>query len=653
MKSLPSRCQAWAAPLAFLLNLVLMYGVYALCRLVFLWENWDALATGWDKLDKLEAAVGSWMFDTSAICYTLALYALLMLAPWPWKDRKTWQRVAKGYYLVAAVLAVVTNLGDAVYFKYTGRRTTLSVFNEFQNEGNMGQIIVHEMAAHWYLFVVGGLIIYMVWRAYRIPQPYAPRKGWRYYVVQTVVFVVVALLSVAGMRGGFTNETRPIALSNANQYVNQPAEAVLILNTPFSMMRTATKKVFVDPQYMPTAEMDALFSPVHRPKPPTAVRKKNVVVLILESFGAENSAWLNPTLEGGNYKGRTPFLDSIMQHSLTFERSYANGRKSIDGMPSVLSSIPMMVEPFFVTPAALNKVSGIAGQLATWGYHTAFFHGASRGSMGFMAFARATGFAHYYGREDYVADARFGGSADYDGTWGIWDEPFLQYYATKMSDMPQPFCTAVFTLSSHHPYAVPAQLESRYPQEGKNPLNRCVRYADDALRAFFAKARQQPWFKNTIFVLTADHTSFSDHDIYQTPLGLYSVPIAFYDPSGELPAERRAGIAQQSDIMPTVLSYLGYDRPFVGFGRNLLAEGEGWAVAYLNNGYIYTEGDLLLMFDGQRTTGLYAATADPYCRQNLIGKRPEQTAMERRLKAIVQSYMQRMTRNQLTATSAP
>lgn len=646
MKQIRLREGQLAAPLAFVLNLVLMYGVYALCRALFLWENWDAYALHIHQLDWREALTGAWMFDTSAISYSLALYALLLLLPVPWKHHRAWQMVAKGYYMLAVVVSVVTNLSDAVYFKYTGRRTTLSVVHEFRNDNNLLTIIGKELWNHAYLFVAGLLIIYIVWRLYVRPKEGVARS-WRYYLTHGLSLLVVAGLSVAGMRGGFTGEIRPIALSNANQYVNHPAEAVLILNTPFAMMRTATKKAFVDPQYMSEQEMEALFSPIHRPKSKGPLRKKNVVVLILESFGAENSGWLNPTLEGGRYRGRTPFLDSLMQHSLTFEHSYANGRQSIDGMPSVLSSIPMLVEPFFVTPAALNKLSGLAGELRPMGYHTAFFHGAINGSMGFMAFARATGFSHYYGRENYAADPRFGGDADYDGTWAIWDAQFLQYFSAKMSEMPQPFCTALFTATSHHPYAVPKHLEAKYPHEGGNPLNRCVRYSDDALRQFFAIARQQPWFKNTIFVLTADHTSLSDHPEYQTSIGRFAVPIVFYDPSGELPAERRPGIAMQIDIMPTVLGYLGYDRPYVAFGRNLLEQADGWSVAYLNNSYLTTEGNLLLIFDGQRTTAVYDIAADPLCQKNLLGQRPQQAPMERRLKAFIQSYMQRMTRNQL------
>lgn len=217
-----------------------------------------------------------------------------------------------------------------------------------------------------------------------------------------------------------------------------------------------------------------------------------------------------------------------MQHSATYLYSYCNGRKSIDGMPSILSSIPMFVEPFFLTPASMNNVSGLAGELKKKGYYSAFFHGAENGSMGFQAFARTTGFTDYFGRTEYNADKRFGGDKDFDGTWAIWDEPFMQFYATKMGEMKQPFMTALFTASSHHPYVIPEQYKKVFPEEGI-VIHKCIRYTDNALRKFFAKAKTMPWYKNTLFVITSDHTNLSDHAYYQTDLGGFCSPIIFFD----------------------------------------------------------------------------------------------------------------------------
>lgn len=650
MKTFSIKNPIWSSPLAFLFNLLWVYVVYGLCRLVFFFQNYDTFVGGVAQLDSANVAVGIGLFDTSAILYTNSLYALLMLLPLHWKEQKVWRIVSKGVYLVVNGVAIAVNMGDAVYFKYTGRRTTMSVFHEFGNESNMGAVLGREMLHHWHLVLLTFLFIFLLWRVYVHPRSaQAGRPRWAYYLVQILVLATFVPLCVGGMRGGFTTAVRPITISNANQYVNQPSEAALILNTPFSLIRTIGKKTFVEPQYFSPARLDSLYTPVHLPASDAPMRRKNVVVLIMESFGSEYVGTLNPQFEGGRYKGYTPFLDSLIAHSLTFEHSFGNGRKSIDGMPSVLSSIPMFVEPFFLTPASLNHLSGLAGELRKEKYHTAFFHGAENGSMGFQAFAKATGFQEYYGRTEFNADSRFRGDKDFDGTWAIWDAPFLQFYAQKMSELPQPFMTSVFTASSHAPYAVPSELAAQFPEEGGSPLHKCVRYADEALRQFFETARKQSWYKNTLFVITADHTSISTHPEYQTSLGVFRVPIVFFDPSGEIAPERRKGIAQQIDIMPTVLGHLGYPRPFIAFGNDLFrtAPEATFAVAYENGFYLFTQGNYVLTFDGTTTKSIHNFVTDSLCRQNLLGHVPQQTEMEQRLKAIIQSYMSRMINDQV------
>ena len=434
------------------------------------------------------------------------------------------------------------------------------------------------------------------------------------------------------------------------QHLLHSVEAALVLNTPFSLYRTIGKAVFVVPDYyQDEKEMTSVYVPIHVPNDTIPMTKKNVVVLIVESFGREYIGALNKNLENGQYKGYTPCVDSLISKSITFTRSFCNGRKSIDGMPSILSSIPMFVEPFFLTPSSMNHVSGIASLLAGEGYETAFFHGAQRGSMGFMAFARSTGFQQYYGREDYDEDKRFGGDDDFDGMWAIWDEPFLQYYATKMSEMKEPFMTAVFTASSHHPYEIPEKYKDVYPEEGII-MHKCIRYTDMAIGKFFETASKQPWFNNTIFVMTSDHTNMSDHDYYQTDLGGFCSPIIIYEPGNpDCQPEMQDKIAQQIDILPTVMGMLHYPKPYFGFGIDVLntSAEDTWAVNYLNGIYQYVKHGHVLQFDGQQTKAVYALT-DSLMQHDVKGKVPQQQQMERELKAIIQQYMERMTQDRLT-----
>jgi len=618
----------YATILALLWNLLLAYLVYQVARAEYFFENTHYLNY------TFEVFRGGLLFDTSAIIYTHALYIILILLP---IRQHGYQQFCKWLYLIINGVALAINLADSVYFQYTMRRTTTTVFSEFSNEGNLGSIIGTEFIHHWYLVLLFVVMMILLWRLYAMPRKQHP--------VNLASLILIVPLSIAGMRGGFTTAVRPITISNANQYAQRPTDAALVLNTPFSLIRTIGKNVFVVPKYFSSKEeMEAVYSPLHPGcSEDSGLSKKNVVILIVESFGREYIGALNKDLEGGKYKGYTPCVDSLISHSTTFRYSFCNGRKSIDGMPSILSSIPMFVEPFFLTPASMNDMTGLAGILSAEGYETAFFHGAQNGSMGFQAFAQKTGFQKYYGRTEYEASK---GTNDFDGTWAIWDEPFLQYYAEVMSQMKQPFMTALFTASSHHPFAIPEKYQQQF-HEGKLEIHKCIRYTDMAIGKFFETAKKQPWFNNTIFVLTSDHTNMSDHPEYQTDIGGFCSPIIIYDPS-QPTGEIQDKIAQQIDILPIVLGLLGYPKEYLGFGIDVLStpKEDTWAVNYLNGIYQYVKYGYVLQFDGTQTKAIYSLS-DRLMKNNLKGKIEKQPQMEQELKAIIQQYMERMTQNRL------
>ena len=597
MKNLLNKIYSPAVAVAW--NLMLVYVVYQIARVEYYLENSSYLNY------TIETFRGGFVFDTSAIFYTNALYIVMMLFPWYGKETRTYQQICKWLFLVVNGLTLTINLADSVYFKYTMRRTTTTVFNEFSNEGNLGSIFGTELLNHWYLVVLFVVIMLLLWKLYAMPQLEAKKilHRWKYGLICLAAMLTLTPFAIAGMRGGWTTAVRPITISNAHQYVEQPTDAALVLNTPFSLIRTIGKAVFSVPNYFDNPEeMEAVFSPIHEPNDSvstthhlTPTTPKNVVILIVESFGREYIGALNKSLENGQYKGYTPHVDSLIAKSTTFKYSYCNGRKSIDGMPSILSSIPMFIEPFVLTPSSMNNVTGIAGILGEEGYETAFFHGAQRNSMGFQAFARKTGFH--------------------------------------------------FTATSHHPYAIPEKYEGVYP-DGNLVNHKCMRYTDMAIGKFFQKVSREPWFQNTIFVLTSDHTSHSDHAFYQTTLGGFCSPIVIYEPGQEPQVIDK--IAQQIDIMPTVLGMLGYNKRFFSFGIDLFntpAE-DTWAVNYLNGVYQYVKHGHVLQFDGTKTTAVYSLE-DSLMQHNLVGKVPQQPQMEREVKAIVQQYMERMTQNRL------
>ena len=646
-------------PVALLWDLLVVYCAYTLCRAVFLALNWSLYAGTITLTHGLELFGAGLLFDTPAILYTNVIILLMFLLPLHWKEHPAFYRVARWIYTIVNSIAVYMNLMDCVYFPFTGKRTTASVFAEFSNEstGEMLKIFGGQFVNHWYLVLLAALVTWAFLKLFR-PRPEhveKPRQLSRYYILRALALLVAIPLCIGAIRGGFTKATRPITISNANQYVNRPAETGIVLNTPFSILRTLKKTPFVVPDYMSDEEATALYTPLHQPADSAAFTPRNVVVIILESYSKQHIGFYNRTLRGGTYKGFTPFLDSLLTTSaMTYRYSYANGRKSIEGMPSVLSSLPNFVEPLFLTPASLNAMSGLARELGeNKGYTTAFFHGAQNSSMGFHAFARATGFQRYYGRDEFNDDPDFNGDKDFDGTWAIWDEEFFQFYAQQMSEMKEPFMTALFSASSHDPFVVPEKYKGRFPQ-GERPLQQCIAYTDYALQRFFETASQQPWFNNTLFIITADHVSQQIDPFYCTTLGNYCVPIILYTPGDpSLHGYDEERIVEQIDIMPTVLDYLHYDKPYIAFGNDILKMpvNEGFALHWLpeSSSYEYVWGDYALHFDGKDVTAAYAFRTDSTFSRNVLSMMPPATLnqMQRHMKSVIQQYMQRMTTDQL------
>ena len=634
---------------AVLHNIILSYLILLLCQTIFIIVNHKMHAGAFDSNALLMLLEGNIAFATPAVCYMNAPYILLTLFPMHYKEGKAMQRVAKWAFILPNTAGIIANLCDCIYVRYTGRRTTWDIFNEFSNDGNIGKVIGIEVMDNLWLLVVGIMLIFTLYRLYT---PSAQKQKERslviYYTGHTALLAIIIPLMVIGIRGGVGKSVRPITLSNANAYVSVPGEASLVLNTPFCIIRTAGRKPFAVKRYFTEKEVNAIYTPV-RHYSDTKANRKNIVVLIVESFGKEYIGAYNYRPDGS----LTPFLDSLIKQSRSYTKSYGNGRKSIDGMPSVLSSIPMFVTPFISSSASLNDISSIAGELGKAGYCSAFFHGAPNGSMGFMAYAKASGFEEYYGKEEYEASSHYKGKEDFDGTWAIWDEPFLLYYAECMNHFKEPFVTAMFTASSHHPFNIPEKYRERFTADG-DPFLKCVQYTDYALQQFFGYAAKQPWYENTLFVITADHTNHSIEERYRTPSGELEVPVIFFSPQGEAPFEPGIDttmIAQQIDIMPTLLEYVGYDQPFVAFGKSLIStpDKESFAVNYANETYRYYKGDHILLYDGESDTPLsmFNLRNDIMMKNNILDNNDVQNDMIRELQAIIQQYMERMTGNRL------
>jgi phosphoglycerol transferase MdoB-like AlkP superfamily enzyme len=586
---------------------------------------------------------GGLTFDISAVVYINMLFILLHIIPLEIRYKNVYQSILKYIFFITNGIAIALNGMDFVYYRFVDKRATADVFKTFEHDTNNTKVLFRFMADYWpatlFTLFVWFLMVHF-YRKVKVERPGSVNKIG-YYSINILMIPLVIALVIGAARGGYKHSTRPITISNAARYVENPRDVAIVLNTPFSIFRTLGKKALVKYKFFDDEKLTQVYNPHYVPDKSKPFTYDNVVIIIIESFAREYIGSLNPGLEGGKYEGYTPFMDSLIKVSLTFDVSIANGKKSIDAIPSVLSSVPSLETPYVISHYANNEINGLAELLKKKGYYSAFFHGAPNGSMGFDSFTKMAGFDDYFGLNQYP------NKSDFDGIWGVWDEPFLKFFASKLNTFKQPFLASIFTVSSHHPFKVPEKYAGKF-KTGPAPILEVIGYTDYSLREFFNKVSKSPWYKNTLFVLTADHTNESVHKEFQNNFGSYCVPIIFFKPGSDLKGFKNR-IAQQIDIMPTVLNYLNYDEPYIAFGNNLLDDSyESFAFNTNGSTYnLYMKDHLLEMIDN-KSVGLYNYKNDLFLEKSLIGKEPDiEKQMEEKLKAIIQTYNSRLIDNNM------
>ncbi len=586
---------------------------------------------------------GGLLFDISAAVYINLIFIFFHIIPLDIRYNKNYQEILKYLFFVTNGIAISVNSSDYIYYRFVLKRATTDVFQTFEHESNLVKLFFKFQIDYWPVVLFTILLLFIMILLYNQVQAVkpVPKNRILYHIMNLVMVPLVAGLVVIGARGGYRHSTRPISISNAARYVENPRDVAIVLNTPFSLIRTLDKKALVKYEFFDRTKLSEIYDTHHMPKPAAPFRQENIVIFILESFAREYIGALNKDLDGGTYKGYSPFLDSLINVSLTFDVSIANGKKSIEAMPSIFASLPSLETPYTISNYANNAINGLPNLLKSKGYYSAFFHGAPNGSMGFDSFSRMAGFDNYFGLNEYPD------SKDFDGMWGVWDEPFFSFFCNKISSFKQPFLASVFSISSHHPFKVPDKYKDRFPK-GPAPILQVVGYTDNALREFFKQAASQAWYNNTLFIITADHTNESVHKEFQNNFGSYCVPIIFFRPGSNIQGIKKR-IAQQIDIMPTILNYLNYDREYIAFGNDLMDDShESFAFNTSGSTYqLFMKDHMLEMIDN-KPVGIYNYKLDRFLDDNLLGRDPSlEGIMAEKLKAIIQTYNYRLIDNDL------
>ncbi|MGZ3773454.1 MAG: LTA synthase family protein [Pseudobdellovibrionaceae bacterium] len=617
---------------------------YSLARTEFLVWNWNLFKQK-PFQDILLSFVVGLRFDISAAFMVAAPLLLLAFIPWSKAMDSYWSSFTWILFCLLQVPFLLLNLGDVEFINFVGRRfsyDSLFILKEVPGK------ILNFVTSYWLLFIVNALILVIfVWSAKRtlskskstnLIWPHKNLKIRKLWLSHVFLCFVTLILSVVGIRGGL--QKKPISFVNANVFA-APLLNNLVLNSTFTFIKSygaeslTRERYFTDKEEMLkklNGSLGASLVEGHRPTVP-----QNVVIIILESFGDE---YLGP-VDGKSY---TPFLDSLKSKALVFNNAYANGRRSIEGIGAIMAGIPaLMNEPFISSHFTSNYFLGLGTLLNQKNYSTSFFHGGHNGTMYFDSFMRSAGVEKYFGAQEY------GNSADDDGVWGIWDEPFLQWMITKLDSMPQPFMTSVFTLSSHQPFKVPEKYKADFP-EGSIPILKTVAYTDFALKKFFSEAEKKPWFKNTLFLITADHTSLHYRHEYDNDIGNYKVPLFLFHPSYSFAKVDTDKVVQQVDILPTVLDFLGIaekDKNYLG--SSMFVEGDKVAFNFIDGRYILFAKDYFIRWSPRHGEPQMFAISDREAEKEIKSpsEMPRKNQLVDKLKATIQYFNEGMWDNKL------
>ena len=633
--------------------------VMQLCRLLYFFYNQSFFPSvdGWQLLRLMQ---GGYILDMVAIAYGLLLYYLMMIvgAYLPRRvEMSRWYRwVRHVAYVLPLGVFIFLNVSDTGYYPFVLRRANSDIFREFQGK-SMFSFYKDFVVEFWPLTIAFLVLLALTIAGYWLVQyQRKERSSRRSYWVDASCTLGMVIFLFFSMRGSWDLYSKPVSTLHFFSYATDPEQFPLLQNTPVALTKdVATRQLFT---FYTDEELPTIFTPYYQAAPLSesdtlfgSMQGRNVVIIILESMAREYTGYLNRYIDG--YPSYTPYLDSLMPHTLYAQYGFASGKRSVESFPSIFVSLPSFGGTFDDEAFTMDNYqhfdsydTGLPLSLGDNGYHLKFYHGDEAGAMGFYSFLNRLGVQDQYTAQDYLAAHPDESSAKV-GTWGIHDLPFEQAMAKDMKSLREPFGAFFFSLSNHSPFSMPKGYKGHLKQ-GTLPIHQTAQYADEALREFFERVKEEPWYRNTLFVITADHTSLSDQPLYANLAGHAAAPILFFDPQGKLQGEVSDYVVQHIDILPTLLYLLGITEPVLSYGSNIFdQQAEHYALNFYHNQYLFFTKALTLTMtaDGQVTVkapAAYLQTEPSRATAPTSSAVKHYTAL---FKAIVQDYNNRVLKS--------
>ncbi len=503
-------------------------------------------------------------FDGAVVARVFALPLLLLWLPVRGLDRRLWVEPIAWLLYLATLALVLLLAADIIYFEHVQRHISYELI---LLKNDLGFLIEFGLKAHAGLVVAFALFaIGLGWVWWRIVR--CPLAASRYTPLKYIgLFLLLAVIGRGGVSG------KVIEIIDAYGSGEAPY-GNLTLNGAFTTMVFSLNMEEVNHHFFPRETALALLNGDRKqvdPEYPMLRRYAgtanglNVVFVLLESW---NYDYVDSF--GGKGYGVTPYFDALAAEGLRYTRFYAAGQRSIEGIQATLTGIPALKGlPRIDAGIGVSNISRLGSIVRDYGYQTLFIQSSARDSFKVSGIAAATGFEHYYGKEDVPLRLDY---PNPDAAVFGWDYETLQLMKEELDGLGSPFLAYAFTGTTHEPYPeMPTEFRVRpHGANDENGYLNALKYADWSLGRFMAEARKAPWFDNTIFIFTADHANH-----FQQGSGFerrFHIPFLIYAPKVFSGEECRV-IGSQLDVLPTIIDLLGLDVEFAALGESLLRKG--------------------------------------------------------------------------------
>ena len=625
-------------------RIFLAHLAYLFLRVLFVIFNND-LVQVYDLENFLFLSVLGLRFDSSAIAYSNLLFIFFSVLPLSFLRVQKHHFFSALLYFASNSIFLILNFIDFAYYRFNLNRMMGNFLESISKENNKLKLIFHFLIQYSNLVLLFLLFLFTWIGLFRLVKVKKEKieNNKVYYLSSIFGILISSALIVMMARGGdFRKSTRPITLIDSMDNLSKPVHSDVVLNTSFTIIRTWGKNSFKKSTRFNDFEVASIVKPIKNYNEREVIKKPNIVIFIIESMGREYWGELNKNRNIKNFKSFTPFLDSLSKHSLTFPNAFATSRKSIHAIPSVIAGVPSFEIAYTSSYYSRQKLESLVSISNALGYDTAFLHGAKNGSMGFQGFANTLGYDNYYGLDEFNNDN------EYDGFWGIWDEPFLQFSKSVLDNKNEPFLATIFTLSSHEPYIIPDKFKGMF-DKGYLPIHKCVGYTDYSIRQFFKSIEKSSWFENTIFIFTSDHTNQSYYKYYQSTVNRFATPLIIYKKNSDFKGVDNR-LASHLDIYPTVAELIGYKKPFRSWGRSLFSgkNEPPFTINYFGGGaYLSMDENFICVYDGNKAIGFYNLS-DLNLEENLIqNKNQNMLRLEKKTGLFLQDYFNRIINNKM------